>query len=164
VTSPSQSIVGIVGTAEGITTLQDEVPKAFFKKKEALEALKPPTGKEPGSLHFAVLGVHDQTEDVIVLVKAKSNSESDMQSAVNALLDAESVTGYKPKVFIATQLGTETSATPVNPAGPTDPANPANPVVPTDPANPVDDRPMAGNTQPSASRARTITSRNRGEE
>lgn len=67
-----------------------------------------------------------------------------MQTAIEALLDAESVTGYKPKVIVATRL---TSGKKVEAAK--DPANPANPTE-----SKADE-----SIQPQANRSRTAISK-----
>lgn len=67
-------------------------------------------GKPAGSLYHAVVGVHTQSEDTIVLVKASSESDKDLQTAIKSMLDAESITGYKPKVIIATRMTDGTKA------------------------------------------------------
>jgi len=104
--SPSQAVVGIVGTAPGSTTLPTNTPTSFLGKKAAIEAIVPKgaSGK-PGTLYAAVLGVYEQTPARIVLVRSASESDADILKAIDALLDAESVTGFKPKILIAPGFG-----------------------------------------------------------
>ena len=114
VRSPGQSIVGIVGTAPQSTTLKDNIPAAFLGRKAALAAIYPDGAKgDKGSLYDAVIGVQDQTPARMILIKAKSSGDADILSAIDTLADAESVTGFKPKILIASGFGSS------NPAAPT---------------------------------------------
>ncbi|MDQ3234230.1 MAG: hypothetical protein M3Q07_20680 [Pseudobdellovibrionaceae bacterium] len=136
--SPSPYVVGLVGTALAAkTTLKNEEPTVFFKKKAALDAIDPDgSGADKGSLHEAVIGVYEQTDATVVLVRAKSTSDADIMSAIEKLTEAESVTGYKPKIIASPGFGN------VNPADGTQPVVTDQPVVPVQPV--VTDQPVSG--------------------
>ena len=103
--SPNQSVVGIVGTAPS-STLSVEIPTVFFKKKDALSAIYPEkaTGQR-GTLYQALIGVNEKSDSTTIVVRAKSESDADIGAAIDKLLDAESVTGYKPKIILAPGFG-----------------------------------------------------------
>ncbi|MDQ3231784.1 MAG: hypothetical protein M3Q07_08195 [Pseudobdellovibrionaceae bacterium] len=118
--SPNQSVIGIVGTAPASTELKPNVPRAYFKKKAALEAIFPSGSSGiKGSLHEAVVGIFDQLEATIVLVKSASNSDGDVIKAIESLAEAQSVTDQKPKILIAPGYGNTNPQPAANP--PADP-------------------------------------------
>ncbi len=99
--TPNQSAVGAVGTApRSSNTVKEEVPIAFYSKKEALESIYQ-SGEPKGTLYDALRGIYDQGEPTVVVVKAKSEAPADIEAAIEKLLDAESITGIKPKVLVA---------------------------------------------------------------
>ncbi|MDQ3232504.1 MAG: hypothetical protein M3Q07_11835 [Pseudobdellovibrionaceae bacterium] len=112
--SPNQSVIGMVGTAPSSTVLKDNVPSVFLKKKSAIEAVYPADAKgDKGTLYDAVVGVYDQLEATVVLIKSASVSEADLIKAVEILADAESLVGHKPKIILAPGFGN------TNPPAPT---------------------------------------------
>jgi phage tail sheath protein FI len=99
--TPNQSAIGAVGTApHSKSSVKDEVPVAFFSKEEALGAIYE-SGEPKGTLYDSLTGIYEQGNPTVVVVKAKSESTADIESAIEKLLDAESVTGIKPKVLVA---------------------------------------------------------------
>lgn len=110
--SPSPYVVGLVGTApSSATTLKNEEPTVFFKKKAAFDAIDPGgLAADKGTLHDAVFGAFEQTDATVVLVRAKSASDADIMSAIEKLTEAESVTGYKPKIIAAPGFGNSNPA------------------------------------------------------
>jgi phage tail sheath protein FI len=145
--SPNQAVVGIVGTASSRTTLKAATPEAFTKSKAALAAIFPEGASgEKGSLYDGVAGVFEQGDGVVVVSMAASASNDDVIKAVESLLDAESVTGFKPKIICAPGLGnTIPTVQPSNPPGPSvvsvtesltaEPTQPSDPVVNRSAAN-----------------------------
>lgn len=105
--SPSPSVVGIVGTTAATgTTLKVGVPEVFFKDNAALEAVYPSGSIGPkGSLYYALLGVYEQADATVVVVRAQSGSDADIMAAIEKLEDAESLTGFKPKILAAPGFG-----------------------------------------------------------
>jgi hypothetical protein len=104
--SPAVNIVGIVGTAPGSVVLKANEPAAFLGKKAALTAIYPEGAKgEKGTLYNSVIGVQEQTSARVVLVRAASDSQADIMMAIEAFLDARSITGLKPKILIAPGFG-----------------------------------------------------------
>lgn len=125
--SPSQSVVGIVGTAPQSKLLIDNTPVAFSGKKPALEAAYPAgSSGDRGSIYDGIVGVHEQTPAQLVLIKAKSDKESDIFAAIDALLEAESVTGFKPKILVAPGLGNFNPSVSPTPASPSSPSSSEN--------------------------------------
>ena len=99
--TPNQSAIGAVGTApHSKSSVKDEVPVAFFSKEEALAAIHE-SGEPKGTLYDSLTGIYEQGNPTVVVVKARSESTPDIESAIEKLLDAESVTGIKPKVLVA---------------------------------------------------------------
>jgi hypothetical protein len=137
--SPAVNVVGIVGTATGSTVLKPGVPVAFLGKKEALAAIHPEGAKgEKGTLYYSVIGVQEQTTARIVLVRSASDSQADIITAIEAFLNAKSITGFKPKILIAPGFGNKNLDDPGSASGtnPTTPPNPApDPAPALDPVN-----------------------------
>jgi hypothetical protein len=104
--SPAVNVVGIVGTAPGSVVLKANEPASFLGKKEALAAIYPEGAiGDRGTLYSSVIGVQEQTSARVVLVRSASNSQADIIKAIEAFLDAKSVTGFKPKILIAPGFG-----------------------------------------------------------
>ncbi len=104
--SPNQSTIGIVGTAHTQSTLAAETPAVFLTKKEALAAIAPDGAEgEKGTLYLNTQVIYDQGDATVVISRAKTSSDADVQAAIEALLNAESITGFKPKIILAPGLG-----------------------------------------------------------
>ncbi len=144
--SPAVNVVGIVGTASESKVLKVNEPAAFLGKKDALAAIHPEGAKgEKGTLYNSVIGVQEQTTARVVLVRSASDSQADIIKAIEAFLNAKSITGFKPKILIAPGFGNKnlddsgpapapTPAPTPNPAP--DPAPVSDPAAPApDPAN-----------------------------
>lgn len=131
--SPAVNVVGIVGTAPGSSVLKPGVPLAFLGKKEALAAIYPEGAKgEKGTLYSSVIGVQEQTTARIILVRSASDSQADIIKAIEAFLNAKSITGFKPKILIAPGFGNKN----LDDSGPAPtPAPASNPT--SDPENPT---------------------------
>jgi phage tail sheath protein FI len=93
--SVATSVIGLVGTTDN-KSLKPEIPKAFFRRKDALDAIK---GK--GTLEKAVVGIYDQAGATLLIIRAKSSLVADVSAACEKLLQAESMTGFKPKILCA---------------------------------------------------------------
>jgi phage tail sheath protein FI len=134
--SPNQSVIGMVGTAPASTALKDNVPAVYFKKKAALEAVFPANASgEKGTLYNAVIGIYDQLEGTVVLVKSKSDSQEDLLKAIEVLVDSQSLVDQKPKIILAPGFGNTNPAPSVaNPSG----GNPSG-------GNPSGGNPSGGN-------------------
>ncbi|SMF81651.1 hypothetical protein [Pseudobacteriovorax antillogorgiicola] len=105
ITTGSQSVIGLVGTApHAAASLEANVPKAFRSRAKALADVLPP-GKEgetdKGTLYGSLLQIYEQGGASVVVVRAASDSNSDVMTAIDALLTAESATGLKPKILAA---------------------------------------------------------------
>lgn len=115
---PGTGVIGLTGTApSAAATLAVEKPTVFFQGPEALKAIFPKgsTGQR-GTLFAAAQAIFDQGSPIVVIVRSKSDSVADLQSAIEAFLEAESATGYKPEVICAPgHTGTIPTA-PVTPA------------------------------------------------
>ncbi len=144
--SPAVNIVGIVGTAPESKMLKVNEPAAFLGKKEALAAIYPEGAKGgKGTLYNSVIGVQEQTAARVVLVRSASDSQADVIKAIEAFLNAKSITGFKPKILIAPDFGNKNlddpgpapAPTPAPTPNPTpDPAPVVDPAAPAlDPAN-----------------------------
>lgn len=123
--SPSPYVLGIVGTAPSSRVLAPETPAVFYKKKSALDAVFPSDGKDGrGTLYDAVIGAYEQADATAVLIRAKSGKTEDIISAIEKLADAESMTGFKPKILLVPGFGnTNLQPAPIPPApAPTPPA------------------------------------------
>ncbi len=132
--SPAVNIVGIVGTAPESKVLKANEPAAFLGKKEALAAIYPEGAKgDKGTIYHAVIGVQEQTTARVVLVRSASDSQADITKAIEAFLNAKSVTGFKPKILIVPGFGNknlEDSGSPPTPNPTPDPGllpDPADP-------------------------------------
>lgn len=108
VLSSSQSVVGVIGTAPKAdgALLPEETPTVFFKLKEAQAAILPnpsavTSEEEKGTLYSSVESIFNQKIGTIVIVRAKSSGTDDIMNAIDKLLEAESLTSYKPKILCA---------------------------------------------------------------
>lgn len=137
--SPAVNIVGIVGTAPESKVLKANEPAAFPGKKEALAAIYPEGAKgEKGTLYSSVIGVQEQTTARVVLVRSASDSQADVIKAIDAFLNAKSVTGFKPKILIAPGFGNKNLDDPAPAPSPALTPNPApDPAPVVDPASPA---------------------------
>jgi phage tail sheath protein FI len=103
VLTPNQAIVGVVGTADAPSeALAIDTPVAYLKKETALNAIRPsPETPDTGTLYASVRAIFAQGARVVVVVRSQSGSVSDLQRAIEKLLQAEAVTSYKPKLLCA---------------------------------------------------------------
>jgi phage tail sheath protein FI len=116
--SPSPYVIALVGTAPAASAkvLAEETPTVFFKRKDALKAVYPEGTKgDLGTLYSAVDSAFSQTEATVILIKSKSDSDADVISAIGKLEDAESLTGYKPKIIAAPGFGNKNPPAEVKP-------------------------------------------------
>lgn len=146
--SPNQAVIGIVGTASSKTTLKPATPEAFTKGKAALAAIFPDgTTGDKGSLYDAVAGAYEQGDGIVVVSLASSSSNDDVIKAIESLLDAESITGFKPKIICAPGLGnTIPTASPPNPPGPSvEGVTESLTTGPTQPVDPVGNKSTTNN-------------------
>jgi phage tail sheath protein FI len=118
---PGTGVIGLTGTApSAVASLVAEKPTVFFQGPEALKAIFPAgsTGQR-GTLFAAAQAIFDQGSPIVVIVRSKSESLTDIQSAIDAFLEAESATGYKPEIICAPG---HTGTIPTVPATPSAPA------------------------------------------
>lgn len=128
--SPNQSTIGIVGTAHAQSTLTPETPAVFLTKKEALAAIAPDgAAGDKGTLYLNTQVIYDQGDATVVISRAKTASDADVQTAIDALLNAESITGFKPKIILAPGLGKKVAEAPKLVEESTPPVAPNPPVV-----------------------------------
>jgi phage tail sheath protein FI len=141
--SPAVNIVGIVGTAPGSNVLKVNEPAAFLGKKAALAAIYPEgAAGGKGTLYESVIGVQEQTTARVVLVRSESDSQADIIKAIEAFLNAKSITGFKPKILIAPGFGNKNLDDSESPRAPTPAPNPdptPDPAPESDPADPASD-------------------------
>ncbi len=120
IVSPSSSVIGIVGTApSSVATFLAEAPTVFFKEKSALLAAYPSDAKgDKGTLPDAIKGAFSKGDVTVVLIKAKTGSDTDIGAAIEKLSEAESITGYKPKILCIPGFGNTNPTAPkvVSPA------------------------------------------------
>ncbi len=137
--SPAVNIVGMVGTAPESKALKVNEPSAFLGKKAALAAIHPEGAKgEKGTLYNAVIGVQEQTNARVVLVRSASDSQADIITAIEAFLNAKSITGFKPKILIAPGFGNKNLDDPAPAPTPAPAPNPTpDPAPVVDPAAPA---------------------------
>ncbi len=103
-TTGAQDVIGLVGTAPHSTVLEKNTPKVYFSKKTALKDIKGEASDsviDKGSLYQSINDIYSQGNHTVVIVKAASDNQEDIITAIEALADAESVTSYKPKILCA---------------------------------------------------------------
>ncbi len=107
ITTPSQNVIGLVGTAPH-SELEADYPYVYRKEKEALEAVLPEALRDAltpdddrGSLYHSLQLIYAQGGNVVVLIRASDDSTASIVRAIGKLANAQSVTGVKPKILCA---------------------------------------------------------------
>lgn len=100
---PGTGVIGLTGSAPSATAaLPAEKPVVFTQRSEAMKAIFPAgSSGKMGTLYASVQAIFDQGSPVVVIVRAKSDAAADIVSAIDAFLEAESATGYKPEIICA---------------------------------------------------------------